>query len=100
MPFEQLVPRPFTSTGVRMYAPSVSGLYGVSNAREWIYIGVTDNIQGALLDHLSAPHTSLMQREPSGFVFEVCEGMHCAARQDRLVLEYEPTCNRQSSRSI
>lgn len=98
MPFEQRVPRPFTSSGVRMHAPCLAGIYGVSNAREWIYIGIANNIRDALLDHLGEPHTSLMKREPSGFVFEVCEGMHCAARQDRLVLEYEPTCNRQLTR--
>jgi len=98
MPFEQLVPRPFTSQSVRTYAPAVAGLYGVSNAREWIYIGVANNIQGALLGHLDAPGTSLMRRAPSGFVFEVCDEMSCAARQDRLVLEYEPTCNRRRAR--
>ena len=98
MPFDQLVPRPFTSNAVRMYAPVVSGLYGISNAREWIYIGVADDIQGALLDHLGDLDTSLMKREPTGFVFEVCEGTRRPARQDRLVLEYEPTCNRRSSR--
>lgn len=97
MPFEQLTPRPFTTNAIRMHAPMVSGLYGISNAREWIYIGVSDNIQGALLAHLGAPNTSLMAHVPSGFVFEVCDGSHCAARQDRLVFEYEPTCNRHSS---
>ena len=49
MPFDQLIPRPFTSTAVLMYVPVVSGIYGISNAREWIYIGVADNLQGALL---------------------------------------------------
>lgn len=97
MPFDQTVPRPFTSNAVRMYAPIVSGLYGISNAREWIYIGVADDIQGALLAHLEDRHTPLMKREPTGFVFEVCEGARHPARQDQLVLEYEPTCNRRSS---
>ena len=39
MPFTQHIPRVFTATGVRMYAPMASGVYGISNAREWIYIG-------------------------------------------------------------
>jgi hypothetical protein len=98
MPFEQLTPRSFTSGGVERYAPVASGVYGISNAREWIYIGVTDNIQGTLLAHLKEFDTSLMKRQPTGFVFEICDGMRRLARQDRLVLEYEPTCNRHSSR--
>ena len=98
MPFDQCFPRTFASGAVQAYAPMASGVYGVSNAREWIYIGETDNIQGALLDHLQDLQALLMKRKPTGFVFEVCDRARRPARQDRLVLEYEPTCNRQSSR--
>ena len=52
MPFDHLIPRPFTSNAVRMYAPDISGVYGISNANEWIFIGAADSIQGALLEHL------------------------------------------------
>jgi hypothetical protein len=97
MPFDQVTPRRFTSGSIQTYAPAASGVYGISNAREWIYIGQTDNIQVALLDHLQYLYTSLMKRQPTGFVFEVCDGAHRSARQDRLVLEYEPTCNRDGS---
>lgn len=100
MPFDQRIPRPFTATSVRTYAPASSGVYGISNAREWIYIGVADNIQDSLLTHLRDVHTSLMKREPTGFVFEVCGGSHRPVRQDRLVLEYEPACNRRSAQHL
>jgi hypothetical protein len=96
MPFDQFVPVPFTSKAVEKHAPAASGVYGISNAREWIYIGETDNIQGSLFRHLQ-DLTSFMKRQPTGFVFEVCDGVHRSARQDRLVLEYEPVCNRLSS---
>lgn len=99
MPFEQLVPRSFTPNAVRMYAPIASGAYGISSAREWIYIGVTDDIQGALLAHLKEPESPVMKREPSGFVFEVCTEARRPDRQDCLVLEYQPVCNRQASRN-
>lgn len=49
MPFEQLTPRPFTPSSVRIYSPIASGVYGISNAREWIYVGEAGNIQRALL---------------------------------------------------
>src|SRR5690348_6876722 len=97
MPFEQPIPRPFTSGAIQMYAPLASGVYGISNAREWIYIGYAGNIQGALLDFLKDPDTTLMKRRPTGFVFETCAEAQRLARQDRLVFEYEPICNRLSS---
>jgi hypothetical protein len=97
MPFEQFTPRSFTSEAVQSYAPVASGVYGISNAREWIYIGETDNIQDTLLAHLQQIGTSLMKRQPTGFVFEVCAGVRRQGRQGRLVLEYKPTCNQRSS---
>ena len=98
MPFDHLIPRPFTSNTVHMYAPIASGVYGVSNSREWIYIGETADIQGALLALLQDPSTSLMKYVPTGFVFELCAGGSRPARQGRLVHEYNPRCNREAVR--
>jgi hypothetical protein len=94
MPFNQFFPQSFTSRSVREHAPTESGIYGISNAVEWIYIGETDNIQETLLGHLRELGTSLSRRQPTGFVFEICDRAKRPARQDRLVLEYEPICNR------
>jgi len=93
MPFEQVTPRPFLPGPIHAYAPMASGVYGISNAREWIYIGETDDIQSALLAHLSEYESPLMRSKPAGFVFEVCDRARRPARQDRLVREYGPTCN-------
>jgi|SRR5579862_3487811 hypothetical protein len=98
MPFNQLIPRPFTTDGVQMYAPIASGVYGISNSREWIFIGETADIQGALLAHVQETHASVMKHNPTGFVFEVCDQSRRPSRQDRLVFEYGPACNRQASR--
>jgi hypothetical protein len=95
MPFEQFTPRSFTQTSVRTNAPTSSGIYGISNAREWIFIGETDNIQASLLRDLQQGNTALLQRVPTGFVFELCGAGNRRARQDRLILEYEPVCNRR-----
>ena len=38
MPFNPPLPRPFGETSVRESAPAMSGVYGVSNAVEWVYI--------------------------------------------------------------
>jgi hypothetical protein len=96
MPFNQFTPRNFSSDAVQTYAPGASGVYGISNAHEWIYIGETDNIQSSLLAHLQEPGTRVMKREPTGFVFEVCDQARRASRQDCLVVEYGPTCNRHA----
>ncbi len=92
MPFDQPFPRSFTAASVREHAPPLSGVYGISNADEWIYIGETDNIQDALLGHLRGMNTALLKRQPTGFVFEICDRAKRPGRQNRLVFEYAPTC--------
>ncbi len=95
MPFEQVIPLSLTVNAVRSLAPALSGVYGVSNGREWIYIGETDNIRATLLDHIGQSTSDVMTRKPTGFVFEACVKDRRTTRQDRLILEYEPVCNRR-----
>jgi hypothetical protein len=97
MPFDRFVPHPLTTASVRTYAPATSGVYGISNAREWIFIGAADNIQVALLDHLGDTGAAVMKKQPTGFVCEVCDQAHRPARQGRLILEYGPACNQLDS---
>ncbi len=93
MPFDPATPRAFTPVSINAHAPAASGVYGVSNAREWIFIGESDNIRQALLQHLGELGSSLVSRQPTGFVFEVCERGRRTTRHDRLVVEYGPWCN-------
>ena len=93
MPFEQCAPRSFTPVSVRANAPNASGVYGISNAREWIFIGESDNIQASLLHVLQQSDSALLKRFPTGFVFELCHAVARRPRQNRLILEYEPVCN-------
>jgi len=95
MPFEQLFPRSFNASSVRDYAPSSPGVYGISNAAEWIYIGETENIREALLGHVVEYYSSQPGKRPTGFVFEVCDKQQRLARQQRLALEYRPVRNSQ-----
>ena len=90
MPFERPFPRPFTVGSIREHAPALPGVYGLSNAREWLYIGESENIQHALLERIvSSGSTSPIQR-PTGFVFEVCDRARQAVRLTSLMLEYKP----------
>lgn len=88
------MPRHLTATSVRTNAPASPGIYGLSNAREWIFIGESDNIQASLLEHLQQGYSAMMKKLPTGFVFEVRDSAGRAARREQLVFEYEPWWNR------
>jgi hypothetical protein len=87
MPFQQMFPRTFSAASVRQHAPPQPGVYGLTNAREWLVIGEADNIQAALMGHLGEG----LAGRPTGFVFEVCELGARGRRHDQLVREYGPT---------
>ncbi len=91
MPFQNPAAHSFNANVIPRFAPELPGVYGLSNAREWIYIGSTDDIQAALLAHLAS--NSAAVRAATGFSFEVCTGTQ-HVRQARLVQEYRPICDR------
>ena len=72
------------------------GVYGLSNAWEWIYVGVADDIRATLLGHLRESNTFLKSRAPTGFTFEICHPSQGAARASRLVTELAPVCNKKT----
>lgn len=94
MSFENHGTRAFTAASVQKNAPSLSGVFGISSSREWIYIGETDDLQRQLLEHLYENNTSLKARIPTGFTFEVCAAQDRVARQGVLIRELRPVCNR------
>jgi hypothetical protein len=94
VPFNNPVPRNFTVMSIRAHAPAAGGVYGLTNAREWLFIATTENIQQTLYTHLQEHDTSLMRREPVGFVYEACPASVRALRCQRLISEYGPVCNR------
>jgi len=93
MPFRNCLARTFKAAAIRREAPASSGVYGLSNAREWIYVGETDNIQARLLEHLEETNTFRTEGLPTGFSFELCPAHDRVARQRRLILELNPACN-------
>ena len=97
MPFQEIIPRKFASGAILFYAPALSGIYGISNAQEWILIESADNIRAALLTRLVDRSSALLARAPTGFVFECCEEPSRTNRQKRLVSEYSPVCNARFS---
>ena len=94
MPFEGYGGFSFSPVSVQRNAPSVPGVYGLSNAAEWVFVGVTGDIRSALLDHLREGNTRLKSRRPTGFTFEICHPSQGDARVSRLVTELAPFCNK------
>ena len=94
MPFTNHASRAFTLTSVERNAPAASGVYGLSNSRQWIYVGETADIQAELLMHIRYPHEFLRDHSPSGFTFELSSAEHRIERQNRLIFELEPAGNR------
>jgi len=93
MPFQYSLGHALVARSIRAHAPVASGVFGISNRREWLLIGSTDNIQAALLEYSTAGNPILAGLEPAGFNFEVCDRGDCDTRQKRLVGEYHPVCN-------
>jgi excinuclease UvrABC nuclease subunit len=96
MAFAECAARMFTATSIQKNAPGCSGVYALSNAREWIFIGEAIDIRARLLEHLSETGTPLMARNPTGFTFEICSPADRHSRHAELVREFAPYCNRES----
>lgn len=94
MSFSECAARSFTAISIRKNAPECSGVYGLSNGREWIFIGEGNNIRTCLMEHLQETGTLLKTRMPTGFTFEECPASDRAKRHDLLVRQFEPFCNR------
>ena len=90
MPFDPALPRTFNAISIRAHAPPASGVYGISNARAWLFIGETDNIQAALLEHLRDSRD-----QATGFCCETHPANGRTRRQEQLVQEYHPEGNRR-----
>jgi hypothetical protein len=92
VPFHGFRRYAFSQTSISQNAPTAPGVYGISNANEWIFIGSSDDVRAALLIHLNSPGTVLLDRMPTGFVLETCASEARLARQQRLIAELKPVC--------
>lgn len=99
MPFARHSGYTFSAVSVRQNAPSGPGVYGLSNGREWVFVGTSDNIQAALMGHLREIDTALRARGVSGFTFEQCQPEAMGERRNRLIAELEPVCNQPAAHS-
>ncbi len=59
-------------------------------------MGETSDIKSSLLEHLKEIGTAVANRKPTGFVFEPCSAGERIRRQQKLVRELAPSCNRRT----
>lgn len=86
---------PFTEQTIKSVAPRSSGVYGLYNPQVWVYIGETMDIEDRLLQHRRGDNPCITSWSPTRFVFETVEAGKRVARQDELILELNPVCNRK-----
>ena len=97
MPFaNRVASMVFNAATIQREALAAPGVYGLSNARQWLYVAQSDNIRESLLAHLMERDTELSNLNPSGFTFEVSDGNHRAARREQLATELKPVVSKPS----
>jgi len=87
MPFPQGNTFALSTNSVRAHAPNSSGVYGIFNGSQWIYIAESSDIQRRLLAHLEDTEAYLKRFSPTGFSFELQPEASREARRDALILE-------------
>jgi hypothetical protein len=93
MPFRGFRRYSFSRSSIQQNAPASPGVYGISNAAEWIFVGSGEDVQSALLNHLSDRGTPLLAHAPTGFIVEACAAEQLGTRQKSLIHELRPVCN-------
>ena len=90
MPFENCVARVYTVASVWQNAPPSSGIFGLSNARGWLFVGETDDIRGSLLELLEDSASAPLSAGATGFSYELRGPGDRARRHSQLSLELRP----------
>lgn len=86
---------PFNMHGVKENAPVESGVYALCESDKWIYLGASDNLQHALLEHLDPSTASyITQFSPSTFSFELHPAAQRQSRLKELIQELQPLLQR------
>lgn len=88
----------FTEQGILTYAPKSSGVYGIYNDSEWIYVGEAEDIEARLCEHLrgqSDQSPCIKRRKPTIYGYERCDASTRLTKEKALRVELNPHCNKQ-----
>jgi len=76
MPFPKQDPRRFTEAGVSSIAAGQTGVYGIYNRSEWIYIGQAEDLRERLLEHVrgnSDQSRCIRKHNPTSWVGQIVD---------------------------
>lgn len=96
MPFNAAAGYSFSEAGIATYAPRESGVYGIYNNNQWIFVGESEDIEKHLYAHLrraSEQSYCILSRGPTHFVFDLGDEMWRKIREEGLIEELMPACN-------
>ena len=98
MPFNATTGHSFSEAGIATYAPRQSGVYGIYNNQQGIYVGESEDIEKSLYAHLhrqSEQSYCILSRSPTRFVFDLDLGdaRWRRAWEEGLIQELMPACN-------
>ena len=94
MTFPECAARSFTLASIQKNAPASPGVYALSNACEWLFVGESENIRAQLLKHFEERGTALQTKKPTGFTFEMCSLAECSERRRSLARALQLRSNR------
>src|SRR5215510_11130697 len=80
----------FTKGAILLFAPPVSGVYGLFNSDCQVFIGEWANIQEALLRHQNEPDFQSQHLQPTGFTFELCAAELRKFKANELIAKFHP----------
>jgi excinuclease UvrABC nuclease subunit len=97
MPFKDDFNLGFNEANIARYAPKESGVYGIYNGSDWLYVGEALDMEVRLYEHIrgqSDQSARILPLKPTGFIFERCPAHLRKAREAELIRELDPICNR------
>src|SRR6516162_5737296 len=80
----------FTREAILLFAPAVSGVYGLFNCDYQLFIGESPNMLEALLQHEAETNFQSLQLRPTGFTFEPCAAELRKSKVDELIARFHP----------
>jgi len=89
----------FTAEVIRACVPEASGVYGLFNFRRQLFIGEAENMQAALLRHLSGRKSEPWRFRATRFSFQVCAEDLRKQRAAELIQRYQPARQNQAALS-
>jgi len=94
MPFSNLSSYPYSQSSIQSNAPRQSGVYGLFSPGKWIYVGESGDIQERVMQHLNGDNPCITRQSPVSFTFELVSAANRVGRQNALIQEFAPVCNK------